>query len=75
MTTLYVVKQHIDYLDTQPTISAPMERWEAEEVASEWLMDTISHIVQHSPYSIGEEEYERLVEQESTLIKIEECTA
>lgn len=75
MTTLYIVKQHIDYLDTHPTISAPMERWEAEELASEWLMDTVSHIVQHLPYSIDEEEYENLMEQEAALIKIEECTA
>jgi hypothetical protein len=75
MTTLYIVKQHVDYLDTHPTISAPMERWEAEELASEWLLETISHIVQHSPYSIDEEEYESLVEHESTLIKIEEHTA
>ena len=75
MTTLYVVKQHVDYLDTQPTISAPLERWEAEELASEWLMETISHIVQHSPYSIDDEEYESLWEHEATLIKIEEYTA
>lgn len=75
MTTLYLVKQYVDYLDTQPTISAPMERWEAEEVASEWLMDTVSHIVQHSTYSIDEEEYEMLLEHEATLIKIEEHTA
>ena len=75
MITLYIVKQHVDYLDTQPTISAPLDRWEAEELASEWLMETISHIVQHSPYSINDEEYESLWEQEATLIKIEEYTA
>lgn len=75
MTTLYLVKQYVDYLDASPTISAPMELWEAEELASEWLMDTIDYIVQHSPHSIDEEEYENLLEHEATLIKIEEQTA
>lgn len=74
MTKLYVVKQYVDTLNTQPTLSAPMELWEAEDTASEWLMETMEHIVQHSPYAIDDEEYNSLYEHETMLIRIEEHT-
>ena len=68
----YIVKQYVDTLDTNPTTSEPMPEWEALDVKADWANDTINHIVQHSPYSISEEEYEELYEHELSLIVIEE---
>lgn len=68
----YVVKQYVDFLDPNPTISAPMEFWEAEELLSNWISETVDNIVQHSPYSITDEDLEHIYESESQLIQIEE---
>jgi len=70
----YIVRQSICALDTDPKISTPLEWWEAEELASEWLMETVDHIVQHSPHSISEEEYENIVADEMQLIQIQEVS-
>ncbi len=71
----YIVRQSISAFDPDPKISAPLDWWEAEELASEWLMEAVDHIVQHSPYSISEEEYENIVAEETQLIQIQEGEA
>ena len=68
----YVVKQFADSLDTNPTLSEPLSESEAQELASEWIEESVSWVVQHSPYSISENELEEIREIESTLVKIEE---
>lgn len=68
----YIVKQYVDTLDTKPTTSEPMPEWEALDVKADWASETMNHIVQHSTYSISEQEYEELYEHELSLIVIEE---
>ena len=68
----YVVKQFVDTLDTNPTVSAPVEYWEAEELALEWLEAAIDWTVQHWSYTLSEEELEEIRETETTLVRIEE---
>lgn len=68
----YVVKQSIDTLDTNPTVSEPLEHWEAEELASQWIEEAIDWTVQHWSYTLSEEELEEIRENETALVKIEE---
>ena len=68
----YVVKQSIDTLDTKPKVSEPMEHWEAEELASQWIEDAIDWTVQHWSYCLSEEELDEIRENETALVKIEE---
>lgn len=68
----YIVKQSIDTLDTKPTVSEPLEHWEAEELASQWIEEAVSWAVQHSPYSISENELDEIRENETALVRIEE---
>jgi len=68
----FVVKQFVDTLDTKPTVSEPVEYWEAEELAIEWLESAIDWTVQHWSYTLSEEELEEIRENETALIRIEE---
>ena len=67
----YKVTYAIDSLDTKPVIKT----FETEYEALEWLhnevLERIDYIVQHSPYSISEEEYKEIEENEHTLVRIE----
>lgn len=68
----YVVKQFTHVLDTNPTLSEPLSEAEAVDLAGEWIDRAVSWVVQHTPYSISENELEEIREIESTLVKIEE---
>ena len=67
----YKVTYAIDSLDTKPVIKI----FESEYEAEEWLNDEVQHridyTVQHSPYTISEEEYREIKENEYTLVRIE----
>ena len=68
----YKVTYAIDSLDTNPVIKT----FETEYEAEEWLNDEVQHridyTVQHSPFTISEEEYREIEESEYSLIRIEE---
>tara|TARA_Y100000289_G_C3799381_1_gene88140 strand:+ start:244 stop:465 length:222 start_codon:yes stop_codon:yes gene_type:complete len=71
MSKNYKVTYAIDSLDTNPVIKT----FETEYEALEWLhnevLERINYIVQHSPYSISEKEYQEIEENEHTLVRIE----
>ena len=68
----YKITQAVDYLDPNPVVTLFDEEWEALD----YLYDCIDHAVQyrvdHSPYSISEEELNEIHEQERELIRFEE---
>lgn len=49
-----------------------LDEYEAQEYVSEVIQHRLDHIVQHSPVSVSESEYEALQEQESALFRIDE---
>ena len=68
----YKVTYPIDSLDSKPT-----ERFfETQYDAEEWLIYEVQHridyTVQHSPYTISDEEYREIEENELSLVRIEE---
>ena len=72
MERTYKVTYPCDSLDPNPTIKIfdcfnEMEDWISEE-----LEHRISYTVQHSPFTISEEEYVAIEENERALIRIEE---
>lgn len=67
----YQVSVYIDYLDQNPTISTFSEEWEALDAASELIDNAVQWRVDHSPYSISEEELDAIREEESLLVRIE----
>jgi len=68
----YIVTQAVDSLDPSPERKVFLDEYEAQEYISESLMHRMDYIVQHSPYSISESEYDALQEQEMELIRLEE---
>jgi len=56
----YIVTQAVDSLDPSPERKVFLDEYEAQEYISESLMHRMDYIVQHSPYSISESEYEAL---------------
>ena len=68
----YKVTYAIDSLDTKPVIKTFDEHYEMEE----WIFDEVQrrmdYVVQHSPYTISEEEYQEIEEYEYQLVRIEE---
>ena len=68
----YVVKQSVDTLDPKPTVSEPLELWEAQELASQWIEEAIDWTVQHWSYVLSEDELDEIRENETVLVKIEE---
>jgi hypothetical protein len=66
----YIVTQAVDSLDPSPERKVFLCEYEAQEYISESLMHRMDYIVQHSPYSISESEYEALQEQEMELIRL-----
>lgn len=70
----YQVVQYVDWLDENPIRSEPLEtRWEADELAGEWLDKTVDFVVSHSQYTVSDDEYNEIVETEWQLIRIEEA--
>ena len=58
-------------LDEKPVIKTFDEHYEMEE----WIFDEVQrrmdYVVQHSPYTISEKEYQEIEENEYTLVRIE----
>ena len=68
----YKVTYAIDSLDINPVIKTFEFEYEAEEWLNDEVQRRMDYIVQHSPYTISEEEYREIEESEYSLIKIEE---
>ena len=67
----YKVTYAIDSLDTKPVIKTFEHEYEAEEWLHNEVQERIDYTVQHSPYTISEEEYREIEENEYTLVRIE----
>ena len=67
----YKVTYAIDSLDSNPTIKTFEHEYEAEEWLHNEVQERIDYTVQHSPFSISEEEYKDIEEYEYSLVKIE----
>ena len=68
---MWKVTYAIDSLDTNPTI----KYFDSYDEAENWLQEEVLHRVQwtveHSPYSISEEELSQIEELEYSLVKFE----
>ena len=73
MEQTYKVTYAIDYLDTDPTI----KYFDCFEEAQEWLQEEVSNRVQwtvdHSPYSINQEELDHIQETEYSLVEFSDA--
>ena len=67
----YKVTYAIDSLDSNPTIKIFEHEYEAEEWLHDEVQERVSYIVQHSPYTISEKEYQEIEENEYSLVRIE----
>jgi len=68
----YIVTQAVDSLDPSPERKVFLDEYDAQDYVSESLSQRMDYIVQHSPYSVSEQEYEELQEQELELMNIEQ---
>tara|TARA_B100000941_G_C28004859_1_gene302406 strand:+ start:99 stop:311 length:213 start_codon:yes stop_codon:yes gene_type:complete len=68
---MYRVTYARDSLDTNPTV----KEFDFHDEASDWLHEEVSRrvafAVEHSPYTVSEEEYNQMEEVEYTLVKME----
>ena len=67
----YKVTYAIDSLDTNPVIKTFEQEYEALEWLENEVQERMDYIVQHSPYTISEKEYQEIEENEYTLVRIE----
>jgi hypothetical protein len=67
----YKVIYAIDSLDTKPVIKTFDEEYEALEWLENEVQERIDYIVQHSPYTISEKEYQEIEEYEYSLLRLE----
>ena len=67
----YKVTYAIDSLDTKPVIKTFEHEYEALEWLENEVQERMDYTVQHSPYTISEEEYRDIEEYEHTLVRIE----
>ena len=68
---MWKVTYAIDSLDPQPDVIKFEEQWEALEFASEEMQRRVDFQVQHSPYSLSEQDVREIEEHETQLIRIE----
>lgn len=68
----YKVTYAIDSLDNNPTIKIFNEEYEALEWVENEVQRRIDYIVQHSPFTISEEEYQQIEESEYSLVQIQQ---
>ena len=68
----YKVIYPVDSLDSNPTIKIFNEEYEALEWLENEVQHRIDHIVQHSPFTISEEEYQQIEESEYSLVQIQQ---
>jgi len=67
----YKVTYAIDSLDSNPTIKTFEHEYEALEFMNDEIQRRIEYVVEHSPFSISEKEYQEIEENEHTLVRIE----
>ena len=67
----YKVTYAIDSLDTKPVIKTFEHEYEAEEWLHNEVQERMDYTVQHSPFSISEEEYQEIEEYEYSLVRLE----
>ena len=67
----YKVTYAIDSLDTKPVIKTFEHEYEAEEWLHNEVQERMDYTVQHSPFSISEEEYREIEEYEYSLVRLE----
>ena len=67
----YKVTYAIDSLDSNPTIKTFEHEYEALEWLENEVQERMDYVVQHSPYTISEKEYQEIEENEYTLVRIE----
>ena len=72
MERTYQVTYACDYMDTNPTVKV----FDLFEDMSDWIEETVADrmdwIVQHSPWTISNDEWYELQENEYSLIKVKE---
>jgi hypothetical protein len=68
----YKVTYAIDYLDSNPTIKYFDEWYDMQDYVQDEIQRRIDFTVQHSQFTISEDEYKEIEEYENSLIKIEE---
>ena len=67
----YRVTYAIDSLDPNPIVKDFEDEWDASEWLLEEIQSRIDYQVQHSPYSLSEDEVDSLHEIETSLARIE----
>ena len=72
MNRTYKVTYSIDHLDNNQTIKIFDEWYEMQDWISEEVNNRVQWTVDHSPYSISEEELKGIEEEEYSLITIQE---
>ena len=72
MDRIYKVTYAIDHLDNNPIIKKFDDFDEMEDWISEEVNNRVQWSVDHSPYSISEEELKGIEEEEYSLITIQE---
>jgi len=70
MKTFYKLAVYADTLDTNPTVTTYDTEWEALDAASDAIDHAVQWRVDHSPYTISEDELEAMRVEESMLVKV-----
>ena len=73
----YKVTHFIDcgaWIDPNPTIEYFEEWYEMEDYANEETQRRIDYTVEHSPFTVSDEEYKEIEDYENSMYKIEEIT-
>ena len=68
----YKVTYAIDSLDPNPTVKIFDEEYEALEWLHDEVQRRVDYVVQHSPYTITDEEYQEIEQNEYSLVSLEE---
>jgi len=68
---MYTVTIASDTLDPNPNIERFEEYWEAEEFIHEEVERRVNFLIEHSPYSISENEMDEMYETEYSLVRLE----
>jgi hypothetical protein len=72
MNRIYKVTYAIDSLDNNPTVKIFDEWYEMQNWISEEVNNRVQWTVEHSPYSISENELQGIEQEEYSLITIQE---
>lgn len=68
---MWKVTYAIDSLDPDPVVMEFEEEYEAIDWLNDETKRRVDHIVEHSPYSVSEEDLTGLFEQEFSLARID----